>query len=157
MIFEKHSKVASKSDESRFWSHLHQPCIDVAVRFIAGRLSCTGAELSIDLKDAGSSLAVPNLSVQPHKGPDPENVEDLVHWQEWLSLEWPRTQHGCWGWEASRSLKEWEKDFYHSCVLCQVSVKKCRGHSRRRFNSWSAMLTIGDPAHSSGDSRFQSE
>jgi len=74
MILEKHSKVASKSDESHFWSHLCQPCINAEVRFAGGRLSCTGAEVSFHSKDA-----VPKPSVQPHEGSAPKNAEGLVH------------------------------------------------------------------------------
>lgn len=52
------------------------------MRFVGGRLSCTSAEVSIDLKDAESISAVPKPSVQPHEGLAPENMEDLVHQQE---------------------------------------------------------------------------
>lgn len=51
------------------------------VKFVGGRFSCTGAGVSIDLKDAESSSAVPEPSVQPHEGLASENTEDLVHCQ----------------------------------------------------------------------------
>lgn len=49
MILEKHSKMASKSDESHLGLHLCQSCINVAVKFAGCRFSCTGAEVSTDL------------------------------------------------------------------------------------------------------------
>ena len=60
----------------------------LVVKFVGGRFSCTGAEVSIDLKDAESSSAVPELSVQPHEGPAPENTEDLVHCRWCLDHLW---------------------------------------------------------------------
>lgn len=139
MTLEKHSKVASKSDESHFWSHLCWSCIKV-------EWNVFGAGSAVPLLKSAVIWRMLNLTVLPHKGPAPENTEDHARWH----LNWSESsiQHGYWGWEASQSLKEQEKDFCHGYIVCPVSMKIVEV-TQCRIKCWSVMLTTRAPTHSS--------
>lgn len=63
-----------------------------------------------------SLCAGPELSVQPHEGPAPENTEDLIHYSQSLSEV---NQAASTGTESGQQPpKEQNRDFCHDCVVC---------------------------------------